>query len=513
MGKVDFREILRLDREGLSKRKIALSLGHSRDTISKTLNRAKRKGITLSDLEGLTNKEVELKLFPERKKRGEHAEPDYEHVHQELAKRGVTLTLLYDEYTKQCETNGELQYSYSQFRNKYTEYAKCKKATLRVVHKPGEALEVDWAGDVLYVCRDENTTCKAYLFVACLPFSQLIYAEAFPNMKSESWLTANVHALEYIGGVPASIVPDNLKTGVTKHTPSETIIAPGYRELATHYGTVILPTRVRAPRDKASVERSVGICETWITAKLRTQQFFSFADLNAQIRLLVDELNIRPFQHKDGSRRSVFENEEHAFLNALPTIPYEVPIWKSMTVPADYLLEIEGCRYSVPYEYIGCVVLVRITRETIDVRYQGTQIASHARREPQKEPVYKLEHMPENHRQAIKYTEEYCRQWAVGVGGKIKAVATQFLNEPGPTSQKTRKCTALMRLADKYSLSRLEQVCAAVVSADHTPSVETIKQLLASGREVFIAEKPAPPKTQTQGFVRGNDYYAKKGIR
>lgn len=511
MAKVDYRAVLRLQAKGLSRRQIAASLGCSRDSVARVLNRAEKKDFAWDEAEALSAKDVEKRLFPERSRRGDLAEPDLEHVHAELAKPKVTLTLLHEEYREQCAKRGEMSYCYSQFCNKYRDFTKRTKATMRLIHKPGDVLEVDWAGTTLTV-HDEhaNVARKAYLFVACLPYSQLVYAEAFPDMKSDSWITANVRALEYIGGVPAGIVPDNLKVGVVRHTREETVIASAYQDLAEYYGTVIVPTRVRTPKDKSSVERSVGICETQILARLRNETFSTFESMNECIRNLIDALNEHPFQKKEGSRRSVFEAEERAHLRPLPEIPYEVPVWKTTTIQPDYLVEAAGCRYSVPCEYIGETVRVRIRRNTVDVFYSDLLIASHARKAPRKEPVYNPEHMPLKHRQALTYTEDNCRQWAADTGGSIAAVTIAVLGGDGPTRQKTKQCSDLMRLADKFSLERLEKACAAALSTGGVPSVKLIETLLCKGREADCSMAvPEPSGRKTQGLTRGKDYYAR----
>lgn len=511
MAKIDCRTVLRLQGTGLSRRAIAKSLECSRDTVARILSRAEKKGVTWADVEGLSAKEVERLLFPERSRRGDQAEPDFGYIHEELAKPKVTLTLLYAEYCAKCESEGRMPYCYSQFCNKYRDYVRRTKATMRIVHKPGDVLEVDWAGDVLAV-HDEhaNAVRKACLFVACLPYSQLVYAEAFPDMKSESWITANVHALEYIGGVPKGIVPDNLKTGVVKHTSKEIVIASAYQDLAEYYGTVILPARVRAPRDKASVERSVGICETWVSAKLRNQKFSSLEELNDRIRHLVNEINGRPFQKRDGSRRSVFQTEEIHHLRPLPEIPYEVPVWKTTKVPPDYLVGAAGSKYSVPYEYIGETVHVRIRRATVDVFCSDLLIASHTRQDSRSEPIYNPEHMPPKHRMTLTYTEDSCRQWAVNAGGSIAAVASDILDGTGPARQKTKLCGDLMRLADKYSLERLEKACSSARTTGGQPSVQLIDTLLRKGREAgpFTAAPEASEK-KTAGLTRGKSYYTR----
>lgn len=517
MSKLDYREILRLDALGMSRRRIAGSMMCSRDPVSRVLDRAKETGLRWEEAERMTPEEVELSLYPERKVRGDHVQPDCEWIHEELAKPGVTLTLLHREYTEKCREDGRLPYQYTQFCHVYRQYARRAKATLRIVHKPGVSAEMDWAGDIIrFLVPETGAEHRAFLFVSCLPCSQLFYAEAFPDMKSESWITANVHALEYFGGVPEMLVPDNLKTGIISHTRSKVVVAHSYRDMAEYYGTVIVPARVYRPKDKASVEKTVSICETWIIARLRSEKFSNLRELNSRIRTLLEELNARPFQKKSGSRRSTFEAEEKAYLRPLPEIPYEVPEWKKITVQPDYLVEAGGCKYSVPYGYIGCRVDVRIRRETVDVFFENLVIASHVRREAGSDPVYIPEHMPENHRRAVTFTEDSCTQWASGAGGNICLVMQSVLGSPGPSRIRIQSARTLMRLADKYSLERLEKACSLALSASRDPSPDTIEAILRNGRENTDPVYERVPEPHTSGkhsLTRGAVYYSRRPNR
>ena len=187
--------------------------------------------------------------------------PDYEWVHREMQKSGVTLSLLWVEYCEQCRAAGELPYHQStQFNKYYAEYVHKVKATMHLDHKPGEALQVDWAGTTAHVL-DTSTgeLLDAYLFVAVLPYSGYAYVEAFLDMKQDAWITAHVNAYRFFGGVTRILTPDNLKTGVIKNSRSETIINKAYQEMSEHYGTAIIPARPRKPKDKAFVEGAPSV--------------------------------------------------------------------------------------------------------------------------------------------------------------------------------------------------------------------------------------------------------------
>lgn len=293
--------------------------------------------------------------------------PDYDWVHRELAKPGVTLQLLWFEYCDRCRDGGETAYQLTQFKKYYREYAAQTKATMHLNRKPGELMEVDWAGQTAAIIDDETgEVIDTYVFVAVLPYSGYGYVEAFLNQTQHSWIAAHVNAYEYFGGVTRILVPDNLKTGVIKHTKAEIILNRSYQEMAEYYGTAIIPTRVRTPKDKATVEGTVGIISTFILAAVRNQKFFTLAELNSEIRERLQKFNHKPFQRKEGSRATLYA-EERQFLLPLPKNAYELSEWKKATVQYNYHIQADGHYYSVPYEYIKREVDVRLTRNIVEV--------------------------------------------------------------------------------------------------------------------------------------------------
>jgi len=378
---VNYREILRLKSLGYSNSRVAASCGSSRNTVAEVWNLAQSKELGWPIPVLLTNKDIEIILYPERAAKEGRKLPDFEYIHNELAKPGVNLTLLWAEYCAQCEQEHLIPYQHSQFNEKYHAYAASKKATLRIKRKPGETLEVDWVGDTLSIC-DEATgeAVKAYVFVACLPCSLYSYAEAFPNMKSNHWIEAHVHAYRYFSGVTRILVPDNLKTGVIKNTRTELILNRSYHEMAEHYGTAIIPARPVTPKDKPSAEGTVGVIETWIMAALRNRKFFTFEELDQAILQKLQEFNEKPFQKKKGSRLTAFIEEEKDFLMPLPASPYETAVWSKATIQPDYLISVGNCKYSVPYEFIGKEVEIRATEKSVEVFFHNNRIASQCRR-------------------------------------------------------------------------------------------------------------------------------------
>jgi len=268
---IHYRKILELQEEGISLRGIAASTGNSRQKVTEVMTIAQKKGLVCPLKEDMTDQWIEEFLFPEKTLGGSGRQPlNFDYIHKELAKPNVTLSLLHHEYESECRTNQRIPYSYRSFLRHYSKYANKHKATLRIRRKPGEIMEVNWAGSTSSIIdRDTGEKIKAYIFVATLPCSQLSYAEATLSMDLNSWITAHNRAYAYFGGTTQIIVPDNLKASVTKHTASELVLNPTYREMADHYSTVVMPARVRSPKDKPSVEGAVGVISTWIIGALR----------------------------------------------------------------------------------------------------------------------------------------------------------------------------------------------------------------------------------------------------
>lgn len=328
----NYKEILRLKSLGMTHTSIAASCGCGRNTVTRVLHRARECGLTWEAAQKLAPNEIQKQMFPSDAVKPTYKMPDYEWVHREMQKSGVTLSLLWVEYCEQCRAAGELPYQSTQFNKYYAEYVHKTKATMHLDHKPGETLQVDWAGTTAHVL-DTSTgeLLNAYLFVAVLPYSGYAYVEAFGDMKQDAWITAHVNAYRFFGGVTRILTSDNLKTGVIKNSRSETVINKAYQEMSEHYGTAIIPTRPRKPKDKAFVEGSVGVVTTWILAALRNQQFLSLRELNEAIQDRLYEFNHKPFQKKEGSRADAFE-EERVFLLPLPSTPFELSEWKVATV-------------------------------------------------------------------------------------------------------------------------------------------------------------------------------------
>lgn len=507
-----YKEILRLHSLGLNNTRISESCGCARSTVITTLQRAKENNISWLDIRNNSEQEVSQKLFPKSTLNKQYKMPDYEYVHKEMQKSGVTLTLLWVEYCEQCRANGELPYQSTQFNKYYADYVQKTKATMHLDHKPGETIQVDWAGQTAHVVNtDTGELMDAYLFVAVLPYSGYAYAEAFWDMKQDSWIAAHVNAYYHFGGVTRILIPDNLKTGVIKNSKTETVINKAYQEMAEHYGTAIVPARPRKPKDKAFVEGSVGVISTWVLAALRNQQFLSLKELNEAIIDKLEEFNHKPFQKKEGSRADLFK-EERIFLMPLPPRPFELSVWKVATVQYNYHVSIDKMNYSVPYEYIKQKVDVRLTRTTVEIFYAGNRIASHPRLlgRPNQYSTSDI-HMPLEHQEFMQWNGDRFRNWAKKMGPNTSAAIEHFLTSHKVERQGYKSCTALLKLADKYSVERLENACRKALSFSPYPNLKSVKKILESGMDKVPSDKNDNATTPSQfGFTRGADYYRKR---
>ncbi|MEN1969794.1 IS21 family transposase [Lentibacillus sp. N15] len=291
-------------------------------------------------------------------------------------------------------------------------------------------MEVDWAGSTAFIIdRDTGEKLKAYIFVATLPCSQLSYAEATLSMDLSSWITAHNHAYEYFGGSTQIIVPDNLKTSVTKHTARDLVLNPTYKEMADYYNTIVMPARVRMPKDKANVEGSVGVISTWIIAVLRNTQCFSIDELNKEVQAKLDEFNQRPFTRKQGCRLLAFEEEEKFALSPLPNAPYKMSQWKTAKVRPDYHVSVESMFYSVPYEYINREVEIKLSDDLIEVFFNHMRITSHKRLYGKFGQLATIrDHMPDNHKTFVDQTSE-AAEWAESIGPFTLDIVHYILNK------------------------------------------------------------------------------------
>ena len=509
----NYREILRLNSQGISQRSIAASCACSRNTVAKVLSLAQEIDVAWPLREGISDNDLHRLFFPEAAAPPSRKRPDYEYIHKEMAKCGVTLSLLWSEYCESCRQSNEIPLMYSQFCHYYQQFTVKNKVTMHIHRKPGEQIEVDWAGQTTPVIdRVTGEIINAYVFIGVLSSSQYAYVEAFLSQNQECWIAAHVNMYKFFGGVTRILVPDNLKTGVEKASWYSPVINKVYQEMAEHYGTAVIPARVRRPKDKPNAEGSVKIISTWILAALRNQQFFSLAELNSTIKEKLLALNCKPFQKKEGSRLSVFLEEEKPMLLPLPAAPYELATWKIATVQFNYHISVEKMHYSCSYEYIKQKVDVRITQNVVEVFFNNLRICSHPRlygRPGQYSTV--TAHMPEDHKKYTQWNAERFIVWGESIGPNTAVTVKAILSSHKVEQQGYRSCMGLLKLADKYSVVRLEAACCKALSYTPKPGYQNIKTILTTGQDKVPVEKASPPTddSASHGFTRGAGYYGR----
>lgn len=495
------REILRLKYEcGLSDRAIAEVVSVSRFAVHKRLRRAEKAGIGWPLPEGMDEAKLEALLYPASVVAARHPLPDFDAIRDELLRhKGMTRMLAWEEY-KRAHPEGM---QYSAFCERYRAWEKTQDLVLRQPHEAGSAMYADYAGETAEITDPRTGELQAVkLFVAALGHSNLTYAEGTRGETTSDWLSAQVRALQYFGGVPKKIVPDNPKALITRASRYEPDLNPSYQDFSEHYGVAIVPARVKTPRDKAKVETAVQIAERWILARLRHQAFFSLGELNRAIAVLVEEMNERPFQKLPGSRRSRFEGNERQALAPLPERPYAFAVWKKTKVHVDYHVEVDGHYYSTPYAQAGRTVDVRLSERSIEVFHRGVLIAAHARSWAKGECTTLAEHRPERHRSFLDLSHEKLLARAEAIGPALAAVVGAQIHQRKHPDVVLRNCQGLLRFARDYGARALEAAAERALEANAL-SYRAIEGFLRTPRP----KTPAPPSPIDHENIRGAEYF------
>lgn len=494
------REVLRLKFEaGLGERPIADSLGVVRSTVQECLRRAREAGLSWPLVPELTDVELEARLYPVERVVASFPRPDFDHVHAELQRKGVTRMLLWQEYRVAHPDGCE----YSAFCDHYRAWTATQDAVLRQTHTPGDKLFVDYAGPTVSIVDPGTGEIReAQIFVAVLGHSSYTYAEATWTQTVPDWIGAHVRAFESFGGSPAAVVPDNLKSGVLKPNRYDPDLNPAYQEFAAHYGLAILPARVRKPRDKASVESGVLLVERWILAKVRDVRFFSLAALNDTLSSLMVGLNAKPFQKREGSRASVFAADDRHALRPLPAQPYEYASWKKAKVHIDYHVEIDRRYYSVPHGLIGKTVEVRMTASAMEIFHRGQRVAAHLRSGIKGSFTTQAEHRSPRHKAVVELSHERLLREAEGVGPATAAVIRQQVFGRVHPEQTLRRSLGILRLAKDFDSARLEAACLRALSLGST-SYRSIRALIQAPVQTTLPGLSIP----THDNLRGPSYY------
>ena len=506
-GKLSMRKISELLRQKYelecSYRSIARSLNISISTVAEYIARAKAAGISWPLPEGMTEENLYSKLFlPVNNNVVKRTRPDWEWVHKELRRKGVTLLLLWREY-RAIHSDG---IGYTRFCVEYAAFVKSVSPVMRQIHKAGEKCFVDYAGmTVPWVDINTGVIQEAQIFVGALGASQFAFVEATHTQQLPDWIQSHVRMFEAFGGVTSIVVPDNLRSGIKKAHRYDPDINQNYQYLGEHYGFAIVPARVAEPKDKAKVENAVGWVERQILAPLRNLTFTSLTGINSEIKKRLAIIHCQSFQKMKISRQELYETIDKPALKPLPTEPYQYAEWKKATINIDYHFVFNEHYYSVPHTYIHKSVEIRGTAKTVECFYKGQRIASHPRSFQRYGYSTLSEHMPEEHRAYAEWTPERIQRWATKIGpNTAKFIEAMMASRPFP-QQAYRACLGVLRLGKKYEESRLEKACAKGLVAGAT-RYQQIECMLKNKLEEDILTPKSHPLPIHEN-VRGPSYY------
>ena len=500
-----FRQKLTLQR---SHRQVVKALGVSLGKVSGAVARAAEVGLDADAIARLSDAELEAALYPKAVAACARPVPDCAALHIELRRPKVTLALLHVEFIER-HADGV---GYSAFCDRYRVWAKRSSPVMRQIHVAGDKLFVDYAGmRPRIVDPTTGEITEVELFVAVLGASNYTFAEATRSQQVPEFVGSLTRALTFIGGVPNAIVPDQLKSAVTKSCRYDPTIQRTTAELGRYYGTTILPARPQSPRDKAKVEGGVLIAERWLLARIRNETFTSLADLNARLAALTLDLNGRTMKAYKASRRDLFERLDKPALAALPATPFEPSTWKEVGLNVDYHFVFEHHLYSAPYTLLieERRLWVRATATTVEAFDRDHRVASHVRSYVHGTHTTVPEHMPSTHRAQAEWTPTRILGWAgQEVGPNARSLCEAILRDRRHPEWGFRSCLGLLRLAKKYGNARVERASlrALYAGARSYRHVLTILQHNLDGAPLPEAEKPAS-QGETHENVRGPDYY------
>jgi len=499
------REILRLFLQlQISANEISRATGASRGKVQEVIRRARALELTWPLAED--DEQLQIQLFPPSKKAGDEAPPpNWEKIKTQLRKKGVTLQLLWQEYAREDLAT----YSYSQFCRLYRKWDAQRDLVMRQEHRGGEKLFVDFAGLRFPVtCRATGEVKMVPVFVAVFGASNYCYAEASESEGLRDWLNVHIRALRFFGGVPQFVVPDNLKSAVTRATRFDTKMNKSYKRLAEHYGFGILPARPYKPRDKAKVEKGVQVVEQRILAPIRNMTFFSLYELNQEILRRVAELNEEPFQKLPGSRRTWFEAVDQPELRPLPKTDFDFEEWDlSITIPKDYHINVDQHFYSVPYRLVGEAVDVRLTDSTIEVFYKNRRVASHMRSWAAGKQTSVEEHMPAPHREYHGMSVEKFVHWAEEIGPCTKILIEEIFKSKPQPQLCFDQCWGILRsLSGKYGNESVELACRHALQI-RSPGYRVVKTILETGIDKLPEQITLELSNITHPNIRGPNQF------
>ncbi len=498
-----------------SRRQLARAVGCGKTAVSECLRRAAAAGLrSWEAIAALDEEELERRLYPGTS--GAPAPvaarplPDWAMIREELARRDhqVTLALLWQEYKAESPAG----YQYSRFAELFRAYEKRLSVVLRQLHRAGEKCFVDFCDGIGLIDTDTGELIATELFVGALGASSYTFAVATLSQELPVWLDCHVRMYEFFCGASALTICDNLRAGVTRPDRYEAEVNRSYRELASHYSTCVIPTRIRKPRDKAKVEAAVLVAQRWILAALRHRRFYHLEELNTAIGELLVRLNSRVMRHVKASRRELYERLDRPALKPLPERPYEYAQWKELRVNIDYHVAFDDRYYSVPYTLVGESMWARATHRTVELFHKGKRVTGHPRSYEKYGYSTLPEHRPASHRAHLEWTPSRLIDWSKSVGPHTAALVELVLRSKPHPEQGYRSVLGVLRLSSKFGVARLERACERAIAIG-SPVYRTVKTLLTQRMEAAAlpGETRAAEADATAGLgvvnVRGRGYY------
>ncbi len=498
------REVLRLRlHSALSMRQIKCSLRLSLGGVQKIINKAQTLQLDWQTIEKMDDQQLVRVFYPkaDTDTSKQLQLPVWVEVYRELKHKGLTKLLLWEEYIQQFPNHS---YSYPQYCFLYRQWLKKQKRSMRQSHKGGDKLFVDYAGQTIpIVCSDTGQVRFAQIFVAVLGASNYTFCEATWSQSLPDWLGSHVRVFEFLGGIPRLVVPDNLKSAVSKACRYDPDINPSYQQLAAHYGVAIMPARPRKPKDKAKAEVGVQIIERWILARLRHHTFFSLAELNQCIRVLLDQANNKPFKQLKGTREQWFESLDKPVLIPLPKHPYQYTDIKSVKVNIDYHIQYEQHLYSVPHHLVGEKLELHAKEHLLVLYFHNKPVTSHVRKHhPGTTTV--SEHMPIRHEKHHQWTAGRLMNWAKDLGDEVLLWVQTQLKRKAHEQQAYRLCLGLLNLSKQYPATRLDRACA-IANENALYRLKQIKSILQSNQDQLSpkSKEQLPLLPQSHENIRG----------
>ena len=509
---MDLKQIIRLHIDGLSNREISRTLGISRNTINNYIHLFNVCDKGLEDL--LLMKEPELReLFSIKTTINQER---YNELVEYLAKvklakdhPGFTFQHHYSEYRSTVVN----PYGYTQFLEHYHRKYTKLKGSMKLDHKAGHEMMIDFAGKHLYITdKESGELIPVEVFVAILPFSQYTYVEACMSQKREDLVNCSAHALSFYGGVPKAIVSDNLKSAVSRSSRYEPQINKTLKDFALHYGCVINPTRAYSPQDKALVENAVNLVYQRIYYPLRNMTFFSLNDLNREIKRLLDDYNDVLFQRKEASRKELFQSIERNELKPLPSSAYEMKDYRRAKVQQMGYVYFSPDKnyYSVPYRYIGKHTQIHYTKSWVEVYFNNERIALH-KRNPVKGSYNTIqEHLSSTHQAYKKWSPEYFKTLARPHGEAVMMFVERLIHQCDYPETGYKRAMGVIQLHKEYGSERLNNACQRALYANAF-KYNTIKNILKNNldkeQQLFDDIFSTKPHIPRHDNIRGSDTY------